>query len=167
VISDGLVPWLRRQAEGDLAAARIISAGGFAPQWWDTSPPGQVNPEAHPASGAVTAVIGQEPESSCGWVPLWVRDQVLGEPPDDYASGVAVLAKLGRREFDHVRRHDPRNEAARAESVLMLLDLYGRQCGRIGENAMEEDRAWTLGTVVSMLAAGYRHREGWKEEWGG
>ena len=45
---EGPVAWLRREIEADLAAAKIIGAGGFAPERWDTEPPGQVNPEDIP-----------------------------------------------------------------------------------------------------------------------
>jgi hypothetical protein len=180
-----IAAWLRKQAEADLAVARIISAGGFEPQWWDTDPPGLVNPPEHPESPAVTAAIREPPGSSCGWVPLWVRDQVTGEPPDDYTSGVAVLAELGRREFDHVRLHDPRTEAARAQSALAVLDeLAAARARKAAEDA--DFAAWASGEstgprpgfegpspalipglerTVRLLASGYRHRDGYREAW--
>lgn len=160
-----MTAWLRREILNDLRAAKIISDGGFEPQRWDTDPPGQVNPSEHPASEAVTVAIGQEPKSSCGWVPVWAWDQVTGEEPDDYTSGVAALAEVGRREFDHIIRHDPRNVVADCEAKIAILDRYERQAAKYGENCMEEDRMWVLEPVVELLATGYRHREGFREEW--
>jgi hypothetical protein len=184
-VSVEIAGWLRGQAEADFRAARIISDGGFEPQWWDTDPPGQVNPQGHPGSAAVTTAIGEDEESSYGWVPLWVRDQVIGQPPDDYTSGVAVLAELGRREFDHVRRNDPRTGAARAQSVLAVLDeLAAAKARKAAEDA--DFAAWSSGQsagprpdfegpsptlipglerAVALLATAYRHRPGYQDAW--
>ena len=56
-----MIAWLRREIERDLSAARIIGAGGFEPQRWDTQPPGQVNPEHIPASDEVSVALGLDP----------------------------------------------------------------------------------------------------------
>ena len=40
-----------------------------------------------------------------------------------------------------------------------------RQEAKASENAMQEDRAWTLWPVVALLGYGYRHRPGYREEW--
>lgn len=181
--TDEIAAWLRAQAEADLAAAKIISDGGFEPERWDTWPPGQVNPPSDPGSAGVSAAIGQEDVYTSGWVQIRAWDHEIGsEPDEDPAPGaVPVLAELGRRQFDHVIRHDPRTEAARAESVLAVLDDYvatlavkeGTEAKlRAGEepgpNAGYLDALRELaiyGSVVRLLAAGYRHREGYKESW--
>ena len=77
----------------------------------------------------------------------------------------------------HMERHDPLTETARAESVLAVLDDYdrtavianppecpqGETAGRDYLDALRELAA--LDHVVRLLAYGYRHREGFKEEW--
>lgn len=174
-----IAAWLRAQAEADLAAARIISDGGFEPERWDTWPPRQVNPPGDPVSADVSAAIGQDAAYSSGWVQIRAWDHVIGGEPDEDPSpgAVPVLAEVGRREFEHVIRHDPRTEAARAKSVLAVLDDYtvtaaianppecpqGEIAGRDYLDAKREVAA--LDHVVRLLAAGYRHREGYKESW--
>lgn len=60
----------------------------------------------------------------------------------------------------------PRTEAARAESVLAVLDLYEKAVGAEASDLLLRDlSALTLRRVVRLLAWGYRHREGWKQEW--
>lgn len=61
---------------------------------------------------------------------------------------------------------DPQDVIARCEAELAILDLYEKQDGLAGENAMEEDRVWVLAPVAGLLASGYRHREGYAEHWG-
>lgn len=125
--AEGLVAWLREQIEADLAAARIIGAGGFAPQRWDADPPGQVNPEKIPASRQVTEAIGACHEEVCGWVQIVAYDRLNNEPPEaDCRDSTApvILVDNGRREFEHIIRNDPRNTVARCEAELGILDAH-------------------------------------------
>lgn len=170
----GLVTWLRREITADLDAARLISAGGFEPQRWDTEPPGQVNPEPVPYRGDLNVVVipDEEDRMDRESVPYWVEvvayDRMNNEPPeaDCRDSDLPVmLVDDGRREVDHIIRHDPRNVVADCEAKLAILDLYEKQAARAGENAMEEDRTWILDPVVRLLGAGYKHRPGYREEW--
>jgi hypothetical protein len=185
-----MTAWLRKQAQADLAAAKIISNGGFQPQHWDTSPPGQVNPPHDPGSEDVSAAIGRDPAYSSGWVKVWAWDQVIGEEEDEEPSTVAVVAEIGRRQFDHVIRHDPRTEAARAESVLAVLGEHyiltkddrseayeefsvvaiggankDRGCVTCHYYGMGGVKGYGVCRTVRLLTSGYRHREGFKEEW--
>ena len=171
---DEIVAWLRQQISGDLTAAQIIGAGGFEPQRWDTEPPGLVNPPSIRARAQINVALLPDPEDrlmrEClpGWVQIVSYDRMLGEPPErdcrDDDLPVALVAD-GRREFDHIIRHDPRNVVADCEAKLAILGRYARQAAKYGENCMEEDRIWVLEPVVRLLASGYRHREGFKEEW--
>ena len=144
--------WTRKQIEADLSAARIINAGGFSPQRWDTEPPGQVNPDDIPQSDAVTAALGCDPECICGWVQIIAYDKLNNEPDNAYCrdSGAPfALVDNGRREVDHIIRHDPRNVVADCEAKLAILE----------EHASDGDR------IVLLVAASYRHRPGYQEAW--
>lgn len=162
------VAWLRRQIEGDKAAAKIISDGGFAPERWDTDPPGQVNPAAEPGSAGVSGAIGQESDYSSGWVRIvpWTRE--IGEPPEaDYQDPgcVVALAERGRRQFDHIARHDPQDVIADCDAKLRLVgELTLLRLAGIaypGEAGSEG-----AGVMLGVLASAYRHREGYAEHWG-
>jgi hypothetical protein len=63
-----------------------------------------------------------------------------------------------------IAANDPQAVIARCEAELAILDLYEQQVAKASENAMEEDRAWTLAPVIALLASGYRHRKGYREE---
>jgi Family of unknown function (DUF6221) len=49
--------------------------------------------------------------------------------------------------------YDPARKLRDVEAKRKILALYKDQAARAGENAMEEDRAWTLAPVIAMLAA--------------
>lgn len=83
-----------------------------------------------------------------------------GKPRD-----VLVVKHTWRQEAEHVIRHDPRTEAARAESVLAVLRLYDVAVTVAEAKAGPAKSAEVLRLVVRDLAAGYRFREGFKEEW--
>jgi len=183
--------WLRRTIEGDLAAARIIGAGGFSPQRWDTEPPGQVNPEDIPQSRAVTAALGCEPEYICGWVQLVAYDKLNNEPDERYgrdSEAPFALVDNGRREFDHIIRNDPRNAVARLEAELAILDEHYILTSDDRNPAYEEFSVVRIGGAnkdsgcitchyygqggvkgygichtVRLLASGYKHRRGYEE----
>ena len=164
------VAWLRKTVEGDLAAAKIIGAGGFAPQRWDTEPPGQVNPEHIPASDQVSAVLGLDREEApCGWVEIVAYDRLNNEPPErDGRDSTApvMLVDSGRREFDHIIRHDPRNVIADCEAKLAILDEHGSE-HMCFENTRDGNTwSWYDGDcrVMRTIAGAYRHRPGYREE---
>lgn len=162
-----LAAWLRREIEADLAAARIIGAGGFMPERWDTDPPGQVNPDDIPASRQVTEAIGAAHEEVCGWVQLVAWNRLNNEPPEkdsrDSTSPV-ILVDNGRREFEHIIRQDPRNTVARCEAELAILGLH----------VPLEDTEPPMCVIclehvdcrtVRLLGSGYRHRPGYDSSW--
>ena len=165
------VAWLKAQVEADMSAARIISAGGFEPQRWDTDPPGQVNPPSDPGSAAVSTAISQEPEYSCGWVRIAVYEREIGEPPEaeELAIGsVAAIADRGRRQFDHIIRHDPQDVVADCEAKLALLDEHGGEHMCFSNSRDGNTWDWWIGDcrVMTAVASAYRYREGYAEHWG-
>ena len=166
------VAWLRQQIEADLAAAKIISDGGFAPQRWDTEPPGQVNPAHDPASGTISDAIGQEREYSCGWVQIVVYERETGDPPEEEyrePGAVAAIAEIGRREFDHIIRHDPRSVVADCEAKLAILDFHGLaaaiSAAHDAVHAPSHTGSDVLRLVVKELASAYKHRDGYAGHW--
>lgn len=176
--ADEMTAWLRKQVEADLAAARIIGAGGFAPQRWDTEPPGQVNPEPVPESDQINAALIPDTEDrefrEC--LPRWVQivsyNRLNNEPPGadcrDDDLPVALVAD-GRREVNHIIRHDPRAVVADCEAKLQLLDRYDSAAAR-GDLSYDyrtgrHSRAEILWNALLVLTGGYRDREGWRDQW--
>jgi len=190
-----MIAWLRKEIERDLSAACIIGAGGFEPQRWDTEPPGQVNPEHIPASNEVSAALGLDSEEApCGWVQVVAYDRLNTEPPErDSRDSTApvVLADSGRRAFEHIVRHDPRNEAARCEAELAILDEHyilhredrsevyeefsvtphpgaeGCDYGCVTCHYRGMGSVWGKGycRTVRLLASGYRNRPRYAAQW--
>jgi len=181
---EAAVAWLRKTVEGDVAAAKIISSGGFSPERWDTEPPGQVNPEDIAASDGINAALGLEPEDFPGWSPSWVQlvayAKLNNEPDEAYgrdSDTPFALVDNGRREFDHIIRHDPRNVVARCEAELAILDEHQHVpasykvpqfpsnppfgciiCGRNDDGTIAPV-GWCA--TVRLLASGYKHRPGY------
>lgn len=132
------VTWLRQQIKEDLDAARIISEGGFLPERWDTCPEGQVNPHSFSLEGAGFRftqdgfALDTDKEDLPGewkqkWMALWPYNRCNNEPPD--LEGIesdfpVVIVDHGRRQFDHIRRQDPRNIVSRCEALLKIMDLH-------------------------------------------
>jgi hypothetical protein len=181
-----MAAWLRRTIKYDLLTANLISAGGFAPQLWDTEPRGQVNPADVPQSDAVTAALGCAPEYICGWVQLVAYDKMNNEPDERYgrdSEAPFALIDNGRAQVEHVIRNDPRNAVARLEAELAILDLYAATlaitqkppvmpeghpaAGMISaRDYLDAKRELAvLEPVVRLLASGYKHRPGYQEEW--
>ena len=113
-------------------------------------------------------------------------EDIVSATDDPFYRGICA-ANANGAEAEHIVRHDPLTEAARAESVLAVLDLYEqtvaaversplpgslcgglqpRQAGVSARDYLDARRGLAaLGPVVRLLAAGYRRREGWKESW--
>lgn len=183
-MSDESIAWLRSQIEGDLKAATIISDGGFAPERWDTEPPGQVNPAELPQAGAITRLLDADADDPAFprrefWTGLHVWERENDEREDQRVRESdlpAVIVNNGRRQADHIVRHDPRNVVADCESKLTILEEHqprrcphqaGKQllCSSCGVDDGWYDCPWPCRTVVA-LAAAYRHRDGYKQRWG-
>lgn len=88
----------------------------------------------------------------------WLRAEIDADRDD-----AAHRLRLSRMTAAHRAKLIEKLDRAQAE--LAVLGLYERQAAKQWENCMEEDRMWVLGPVVQLLASGYRHREGFKEEW--
>lgn len=151
--TDEIAAWLREQAEADLEAAGKATPGPWA------APVREVN-------GGVVFSLSY-PEGANG-----------------YVGGVPVLSEDERRSWsdqEHIARHDPLTETARAESVLAVLDDYAATMAvkdsieaklaagkNPGPNAgyLEALRELVVyDSVVRLLAAGYRYREGFNPGW--
>ena len=194
---EGPVAWLRKQIEADMAAAKIISDGGFSPERWDTEPPGQVNPVDIPQNDAVTAALGCAPEYICGWVQLVAYGKLNNEADEAYcrdSEAPFALVDNGRREFDHIIRHDPRNVVADCEAKLAILDEHyiltsgdrnpdyeefsvvpwgakggagdrGSGCVTCHYYGMGGVKGYGVCRTVRSLASAYKHRPGYREVW--
>ena len=132
------VVWLRAQVEADLALARRLAA-----RW--------VAPADHPTRGGEAIW----PASSVEALMVF-----RGEDPDVNAG------------LDLIRLCSPAYVIARCEAELAILDACvpgenaeaALEAGDI--SAEEYVTAEAMGTgIVRLLASGYRHRRGYREEW--
>ena len=99
---------------------------------------------------------------------LWAGEALRDEDGNVWSGEYVVVydeGAPGEAQFDHMAANDPRDTIARCEAELAILDLYEQQAAKWYENAMQEDRAWTLWPVIALLAGGYRYRPGYREEW--
>jgi len=192
-MTDDAMAWLRAQIEGDLSAATIISNGGFAPEHWDTDPPGQVNPDWMPEAAAITLIIDPDADDPAFrrreyWTALVCWEKENHEPEDARVRETdmpVAIVNNGRRELDHIRRHDPRDVVADCEAKLAILDEHERavSAARARKDAYT---TWALGErlpprpvavgpeskpiagleiAIRHVASGYRHRQGYAEHW--
>lgn len=121
---------VRAVLQADLSAARAVGAGGYDPQRWEVNPPVEArgNPEGW-------------------WTEVISLDRLTGEGDDrDVREDLVpvALVRTGRREWEHVVRHDPRTEVARAEAVLAVLD------------ACEADGGELAREIVRLVAGGWK-----------
>ena len=141
-MEDECAAWLRAQAEADIKAA-----GEATPGPWEFE--------------------GDDPTD----------DELFTTHEDSRRArfGDTVAYVRGRSHVAngrHMERHDPRDAAARAESVLSVLDEYEAKW-KLAVEAWERDegahalydQARTLKRTVRKLAYGYRFREGYEEAW--
>jgi hypothetical protein len=133
-----MAAWLRAQVEADKAAALAVR---------DNSAPWEGRWQPRGTHGL---------ETYNGW-PLAIAGPRFG----DFRPGV----------LEHIAIHDPRDVIADCDAKLAVLDLCERV---IRDDAEDHDDcgaadSWTGFAVarltVQLLASGYRHRDGWQEEW--
>jgi hypothetical protein len=86
---------------------------------------------------------------------------IAPDAPQDWTDGVWPMGDSSLTRL--MEANDPRDTIARCEAELAILDLYEQQAAK-DNNAMEEDRTWLLARVVRLLATGYKHRPGYREE---
>lgn len=150
--TDEIAAWLRAQADADIEAAGKATPG----PWKDDGSP---------------ACMVFQPAAPRGIA--WCSN---ARPDEDLANSA------------HIARHDPQTETARAESVLGVVHLYEQTAALVREPPTVTAPRWpgaesqpgmisardyldarrelaVLGPAVRLLAAGYRHREGYKESW--
>lgn len=92
----------------------------------------------------------------------WLRERIESDLSEWRVREAHFLA--GREREGDYHYFEARERVARCEAELAILDLYEQQAAK-DNNAMEEDRTWLLARVVRLLATGYRHRTGYREEW--
>jgi hypothetical protein len=123
--------------------------------------------------------------------PLYGGEPVIGYDDEVFGGEHIVVYDEGAPsgwQFDHIAANDPRDVIARCEAELAILDLYeqtavlvtappavtaaqwpgaGPQPGMISALDYQDARRElaVLGPVIRMLAYGYRHRDGYREEW--
>jgi hypothetical protein len=61
--------------------------------------------------------------------------------------------------------YDPAREIRKAEGMRAVVHRYQAQAARASQNAMEEDRAWTLWLPVAYLAAIWADHPDYQREW--
>ncbi|MGC5012546.1 DUF6221 family protein [Streptosporangium sp. DT93] len=86
-----------------------------------------------------------------------------------------ALRHLGRAEGDHIAANPPCDVIARCEVELLLLDEHaaaadpysptGFVCKTCNDGGLPVEPACSPCRTVRLLAYGYRHRPGWREEW--
>jgi uncharacterized protein DUF6221 len=76
--------------------------------------------------------------------------------------GWAALHGLAR---EHAQNHNPARVLREVESKRRIVGRYQEQVARQHENAMEEDRAWTLEPVLRDLASVYADHPDYDESW--
>lgn len=127
------IEWLRTEIKADMSAALIISSGGFAAQRWDTTPPGEVNPERMPEAARIDALLAPDDEIARAlgprgyWVALYAWERENNEPESARARDTdlpVAIVNDGHRESDHMRRQDPRHTAARCQADLAILERH-------------------------------------------
>lgn len=129
-----------------------------------------LNPPAEPGPPYTHTFAPHEPDPAEALA--WLREQITWWL--DYARTNAA-----RRPITSMRSHEMRNLIADCEAKLTILDLWqeasrsrwdlpeGVAEGRDPDERMRDDAvADTLDEVVSLLAAGYRHCEGYDRYWG-
>lgn len=93
----------------------------------------------------------------------WLRRQIEQDLSYWRDFAAAYLANVERE--GEVLYFEARERVEDCEARQAILGLYEKQSAKAGENAMEEDRAWTLWPVVCLLSSAYRHRHGYRQEW--
>lgn len=138
---DEMVAWLRREVEARLKLAREAchSTDG---RWWRRT----------------TDVGDGGPPEPVG--PLYSGEPVIDDRDGEVLGGDFIVvydegAPSGAQ-FDHMEANDPRDVIARCEAELAMLDF----CVKFAE----ADH-WAAGRTLTILASGYRRRDGYQEAW--
>ena len=81
---------------------------------------------------------------------------------DQWGRVAEVFPTYGGAHADHIARHGPAAVLADIEAKRAVLDYYEHIENSTLSNPSEYN---TAGAMIDMLARGYRHRPGWKQEW--
>ena len=162
---DELLLWLRATIVGDKAKAEAATAG---PWRW----------------------TGDYPEGTCPHGYEWTDHGPDLQSGDDYVITTSGYDASGLNikdvDAEHIAQHDPRDTVARCDAELAILDEHApvhawrpfsarpgrgdgehvgcKKCVTWIEGRIPEREAYPCRTV-RLLAQGYRHRPGWKQEW--
>jgi hypothetical protein len=138
-----MVEWLRATIEGDKAAAEE-AAKVYPPPW--------TLREKDPG--------GDE------------RDWDIHEAEYAFIKACSTCEHSGIHEAPgrHIAIHDPRDTIARCDAELAILDLYAEADYKRDHPGPADPTHLTtaflaIGEAVGLIGDGYRHRDGWKDEW--
>ena len=163
--------WLRAQVEARLVLAREAAEGTDGHWWRRMVDAGHFDDHRLEPVGA-----------------LYAGEPVLDVDGDVLGGEDIVVYDEGRPsdvQFDHIAANDPQDTIARCEAELAILDLYERTLAivrapvdlkalaaekpvirelRARDYLDAERELCVLWEVVRLLAGGYKHRPGYKEE---
>lgn len=140
---DDQAKWLRRRIEERLYLARNAIELGNSATWTEMS------------SGVLMTVAPDAPQDQGG---TWGGVHPLGD---------SSLTRL-------MEANDPADTIARCEAELAILDLHGGEWldqdladgdYRVRQVCTRCDDGYWPCRTVRLLASGYRHRPGYREEW--
>jgi Family of unknown function (DUF6221) len=138
------VTWLRKQIEGDKAAAEAATPGPWA---WEAT--GEKD-----SSWAVGLVQDEDGNTLSGQI----------EPGEGIIiDGVCEGIDGNLADAAHIGLHNPAGVIADCEAKLAILDNAADDAERYGEESLEGRIALHF---VDLLASAYRHREGYARYWG-
>ncbi|MBB6556179.1 DUF6221 family protein [Nonomuraea rubra] len=145
-----LLSWLRATINAELEVAKAADEVAPGP-WVNTGQDG--DGDAWQVHGAPTGETEWNYELE-GEVPVLLRVATL-----NYDDGGGVWE---REAADHIVLQQPRDTIARCEAELALI----ARCEGPDEPGTTPDFWWGMREAIDMLVVGYRHRPGFKPEWG-
>lgn len=144
-----MIGWLREQLDRDEQTAKAATPG-----------PWRTHDTFLPSGGHTATVLsGTGPDGLRAWLPSWKEDFANGE-------------RNVWNDATHIALHDPADVLADVEAKRLILDHY--------ESSVERDRMMRDATgrpsplaaatgaykrAVELIAWGYRHRDGYHDEW--
>lgn len=137
---EDLITWLRACLDDDEKTAKAAISGNWQAQRSEYGPNGEWEILAWQTNGTAKRVVYT-----------------------GYEGGI-----VSKENALHIERHEPRRVLEDIRMKRDLLDEYEAVAHLDTDNPEPEyahGRAGGLGEAVKMIAAAYRHRPGWKQEW--